>query len=572
VSLEHAAFTTLGSIALQGIRQADPRLGENVCVIGLGLLGQISVQMLKAGGCRVFGIDTIPGMVSLALQTGCHVAMARDDKDLDAAADAFTEGYGFDSVIITAGTRSNDPVELATKILKKKGLVVVVGAVSMSIPREPHFYQKELELKISCSYGPGRYDHSYEEEGHDYPYGYVRWTENRNMVAFVKLLESGSVDLKPLVTHVIDIGEAERAYDIVTGKIQEPHIALLLKYPETEEIVPKKYVEKAGEPQPQIGVGFIGAGSFAQKFLIPYAKECGTLMGVVTAHGVTAKNVSEKFNFRMSSTEKTDLLANPEVNTIFIATRHNLHAALTAAALEAGKNVFVEKPLATCDDDLSRIADVYRKKSQSRLMVGFNRRFASLVTALKGELRNSAGPLVINYRINAGFIPKEHWIQTEDGGGRIIGEVCHFVDLVQYLTDSVPENVFSECISSRNTKTFNQDDVVITIRLSKGSVAVITYLGSGAKALPKERVEVSGSGRSYVIDDFQEGLFYNDSDCRKIKTPGKGHREEVLAFMKSIKDGMPSPIPFESLLYTTAATFRIIDSLQTGLPQKVVIP
>jgi len=570
--LDCAAFTTLGSIAMQGVRQAEPRLGEYVCVIGLGLLGQITAQILRANGCQIFGVDTSPTMVDIGKKINCHSAMTRNESRLETEMDSFTEGRGFDSVIITAAAKTNDPIELSTAILRKKGVMVVVGAVPMNVPREPHFYQKELELRISCSYGPGRYDHTYEEEGHDYPYGYVRWTENRNMAAFVKLMDNHSVDVKPLITHVFDIEEAEKAYDIVTGKVQEQHIAILLKYPESEEKRKEDNAQVSLVTEPSIGIGFIGAGSFAQKFLIPYAKPNGELLTVVTSRGITAKSVGEKFNFRCFTTDAQDVFSNKDINTVFIATRHNTHAALAMASLEAGKNVFVEKPLTIREDDLGKIAEICRRQSTCRLMVGYNRRFSPLARHARDTFSGLSEPLLISYRINAGFIPKNHWIQTDEGGGRILGEVCHFVDFLQYITDSKPEKVFAECVTSPNTKMINQDNVAITIRFSNGSVGIITYIACGDKLLSKERIEIFGGGKSFIIHDFTTGELYNNGASQKIKQSGKGHQEEVELFIKSIRDGLPSPISLESIFYTTATTFRIIDALQTGLPQNITIP
>jgi polar amino acid transport system substrate-binding protein len=572
VPLDCAAFTTLGSIAMQGVRQADPTLGDFVCVIGLGLLGQITAQILRANGCQVFGIDTSPAMVDLSKKKSCHAAFVRNDSALGSAMDFFTEGRGFDAVIITAASQSTDPVELATSILRQKGSIVIVGAVPMNIPREPHFYKKELVLKISCSYGPGRYDHTYEQEGRDYPYAYVRWTENRNMAAFVKLLENNVVDVKPLITHVFDIEEAEKAYDIVTGKVQERYVAILLKYPKSEEKPNGTSSPSLVTSERTIGIGFIGAGSFAQKFLIPYARTCGTLVAVATSRGVTARSVGEKFGFPLFSTDPQDVLSRKEINLVFIATRHNTHADLTVAALEAGKSVFVEKPLTVREEDLRRIAEVASRQRACRLMVGFNRRFSPLAQKAKEVFNNVAEPLVINYRINAGFIPKDHWTQTDEGGGRILGEVCHFVDLLQFLSGSKPVKVFAECISGPGTKMKNQDNVAITIRFSNGSVGVITYLACGDTLLNKERVEIFGGGKSFVIEDFRTGELYAGGTCRKIKNAGKGHKEEVELVIKSVREGLPSPIPFESICYTTTTTFRILDSLQTGLPQDVVFP
>jgi predicted dehydrogenase/threonine dehydrogenase-like Zn-dependent dehydrogenase len=570
VGLDAAAFTTLGAIAMQGVRQANPRIGEFVCVIGLGLLGQISAQILRANGCQVFGVDTADSMVALAAKTSCHAARTRSDAGLDSAFATFTGGHGFDAVIITAATQSSDPVELATANLRQKGIIVIVGAVPMNIPREPHFYKKELELKISCSYGPGRYDPTYEEQGQDYPYGYVRWTENRNMEVFVKLLENRNVDLQPLMTHVFEIEQAEEAYDIVTGKTSEHHLGILLKYPGTSEALPV-------EPPPQAasrslakgGIGFIGAGSFAQKFLIPFARRGGKLVSVVTSRGVTAKSVGQKFGFRSHSTDAHDVLADPAVDTVFIATRHDTHAAFLVAALEAGKNVFVEKPLAIHEDALAQVLEVARRRSDCRLMVGYNRRFSPLARKAREVFQRVPAPLLINYRVNAGFVPKEHWTQTEQGGGRILGEVCHFIDLMQFLTSSEPVSVYAMSVRADNARMPDEDNVVISLRFQNGSVGQLQYVACGDKLLDKERIEIFGGAQTFIIDDFRVGEHYACGRCRTLKVPGKGHREEVEAFLDAVSQGGGSPIPLPSLALTSATTFAILDSLRTGLPQAV---
>jgi len=570
VGLDAAAFTTLGAIAMQGVRQANPRLGEFVCVIGLGLLGQITAQVLRANGCQVFGVDTADSMAALAAKTSCQAARMRSDTDLECAFAAFTGGHGFDAVIITAATQSTDPVELAAAILRKKGVIVIVGAVPMNVPREPHFYKKELELKISCSYGPGRYDPTYEEEGHDYPYGYVRWTENRNMEAFVKLLDNRSVDVQPLVTHVFELEQAEKAYDIVTGKISERHLGILLKYSEAHETHPVAATpQSASGSRDRPGIGFIGAGSFAQKFLIPFARQGGNLISVVTSRGVTAKSVGEKFRFRCHSTDVHDVLTHPAVNTVFIATRHDTHAAFAAAALEAGKNVFVEKPLALREDELAQVLEVASRRADCRLMVGYNRRFSPLARHAREVFQRVSGPLLINYRVNAGFLPKEHWTQTEQGGGRILGEVCHFVDLMQFLTGSEPVVVYALTIAADNCQMPDQDNVVISLRFQNGSVGQIGYVACGANLLSKERIEIYGGGQSFVIDDFRLGEHYAGASRRTVKLPGKGHEEEVEAFLHAICHGRPSPIPLDSLALTNVVTFAILDSLRTGLPQAI---
>jgi predicted dehydrogenase/threonine dehydrogenase-like Zn-dependent dehydrogenase len=569
VSEEEAAFTTLGAIAMQGIRQAEPKLGEKVAVIGLGLLGQITCQLLKANGCAVFGIDLSERLIKLAQDTAANVALHRNDPNLIAACNNFTNGHGFDAVIITAAAPSNDPVELSAEIARKKGKVIIVGAVNMDIPREPHFYKKELELKMSCSYGPGRYDVSYEEAGNDYPYAYVRWTEQRNMEAFIDLLSSGAINIKPLITHTFDISDAEKAYDIILGKTKEPHIGIVLKYPDNDG---KKntFISLKQNPVSKINTGFIGAGSFAQSYLIPNVKSYGaTLSGVATSKGITSKNVAKKFGFGFCSSDSNDVFNNAEVNTIFIATPHSSHANLAAKALQAGKNVFVEKPLAINMEQFETIRQAKAESNQS-LLVGFNRRFAAISERIKQEFANTLEPLVVNIRVNAGIIPKEHWVQQADiGGGRIIGEVCHFIDLMQYFTNAEPVSVFAESISTGNEKITPEDNIAVIVKFSNGSVGNLIYLANGDKAMPKENIEVFGAGNIGVINDFKDGLLFKDGKVTKLKSSGKGHKEEVDTFLNAIKNGKESPISFRSICLTTITTFKILDSLHTGLPQQI---
>ena len=571
VSLEEASFTTLGAIALQGVRQAEPRLGEKVCVIGLGLLGQITGQLLKANGCSVFGIDLSPSFIQLANEYSADQAMHRNDDGLLAACEHFTHGYGFDSIIITAAAPSNDPIVLATEISRKKGKIVVVGAVKMDIPRDPFFYRKELELKISCSYGPGRYDANYEENGQDYPFAYVRWTEQRNMEAFLDLLSKKLINLQPLITHVFDIADAETAYDIILGKKPEPHIGILLKYP-SDPGKHKSLVTLAQQPLTAINCGFIGAGSFAQSYLIPHVKAAGgSLEGVVTSRGITAKNVGSKFGFNFCSSDMQDVLGKSSINTIFIATPHSSHAGLVMKALAAGKKVFVEKPLAMNDEQLTGVVEAMRKHPNT-LMVGFNRRFAPVSKRIKDELKGSGEPMVINIRVNAGAIPKDHWIQQpEIGGGRIVGEICHFIDLMQYFTDADPEKVHAECIGTTTSTVVSADNLSIVIKFADGSVGNLTYLANGDRGMPKELIEVFCAGKIGVIKDFREGILYSNGKETKLKSDGKGHKEEVFAFVDALMKNGESPISFRSICLTTLTTFRIQDSLATGLPQKVVL-
>lgn len=570
VSFEDASYTTLGAIALQGVRQCDPTLGDNVCVIGLGLLGQITCQLLKANGCNVFGIDLSERLVDLAKDISADEAMLRNNRNLKATIDDFTNGHGFDSVIITAAAPSNDPIELSAEISRKKGKVIVVGAVKMDVPRDPHFYRKELDLKLSCSYGPGRYDVDYEENGNDYPYAYVRWTEQRNMEAFLKLISNGSINLIPLTSHVFDIVEAEKAYDIVLGKVKEASIGILLKYPNEEKARYKSNFKINDHPVGEINVGFIGAGSFAQSYLIPNVKSSGaTLDTVVTSKGITSKNVAEKFHFNNSSSSANDILTNERINTIFVATPHNSHARYVKEALENNKNIFVEKPLAMTESELTEIEEAYTN-SNGKLMVGFNRRFANVSKEIKKAFEGLTEPIFVNIRVNAGFIPKEHWTQNpEIGGGRIVGEMCHFIDLMQYYTNSEPIKVFAESINSSNDKMKTDDNISVVVKFNNGSVGNLIYLANGDKSLPKELIEVFGGGIVGRIHDFRSGELHEKNKTIKLKSPSKGHKEEVIEYMEALKKGVASPIDFDSIRLTTLTTFKIIDSLRTGLPQPI---
>jgi polar amino acid transport system substrate-binding protein len=570
VSFEDASFTTLGAIALQGVRQANPKLGENICVIGLGLLGQITTQLLKANGCRVYGIDLSPQLVELAkVSSAADEALLRNDSNLLTSIENFTKGHGFDKVIITAATSSNDPIELSAVISRKKGQVIVVGAIKMDIPRDPDFYRKELDLKMSCSYGPGRYDVAYEEDGNDYPFAYVRWTEQRNMEAFLDLLSQGSINLKPLTTHVFDIAEAEKAYDIVLGKVNESHIGILLKYTSSNEEKKRTKYNLNLNPINNINVGFIGAGSFAQSYLIPHSKSYGaSLDTVVTTKGITSKNVAQKFNFNNSSSNSKDIFSNQEINTVFIATPHNSHANYVIDALKANKNVFVEKPLAMNYDELDEVKKAYQNNT-NRLMVGFNRRFAPVSVAIKKEFENIGEPIFVNIRVNAGFIPKDHWTQNENlGGGRIIGEMCHFIDLMQFFTSAKPTSVYAQCINTENIKLKPEDNISVIVKFDNGSIGNLVYLANGDKSLPKELIEVFAGGKTGRIHDFRSGDLHKGNKQIKLKISGKGHKEEVHAFLESLKSEV-NPIDFESIYLTTKTTFKLVDSLKTGLPQRI---
>jgi polar amino acid transport system substrate-binding protein len=411
----------------------------------------------------------------------------------------------------------------------------------------------------------------YEEGGVDYPIAYVRWTEQRNMEAFLEMVSKGLINLKRLITHTFSIDQAEEAYEIVLGKNPQPHIGILLKYTDRAGKM-STFSQLKGEPQKELNVGFIGAGSFAQSYLIPTVKAAGaSLDTVVTSKGITSKNVAEKFGFNFCSAEINDIINKREINTVFIATPHSSHASQVIESLKAGKNVFVEKPLAVTEDELNEIIAVKALHNRP-LMVGFNRRFAPICVAVKKEFENAGEPLVINIRVNAGFIPKDHWTQiAEIGAGRIIGEMCHFIDLMQFFTGAEPVKVYADCINADNTKIKQDDNICIIVKFSDGSVGHLTYVANGDKSLAKEHIEVFGAGRVGVINDFQDGTIYAGNKANKLKSTGKGHQQEVKTFLSTLNEGKESPISFRSICLTTLTTFKIIDSLNTGLSQDVNI-
>jgi len=560
-----AAYATVGAIALQGVRQADIRLGENVAVIGLGLLGQITVQFLKASGCNVVGLDINEQLFEKAKSFGCDETFLSSPDSIKGLL-AFTKGNGFDAVIITAGTSSNEPMRLAIEIARKKGRVVVVGSVGMKIERSP-FYQKELEITISCSYGPGRYDANYEELGIDYPVAFVRWTENRNMQAVLQLIERGKLDVKSLTTQKFDISEGAEAYSLVSGKTQEFYLGIVLNYPEREKATARTVqLNTKYKKTEKVSVGFLGAGTFAQNYLLAPLKETDVhLHSVSTASSVNALTVAKRFGFINAGTDSEAIISNSEVNAVFCATRHDLHSQFVINAVKAGKPVFVEKPLAVNPKQLLEI-DSAVAEHNGKVMVGFNRRFSKPFVAIKKFFSVHSEPMTISYRVNAGMPPKTFWVfQPEQGGGRVIGEACHFIDTMCYLTDAVPVRVYAECISSDNDATFNYDNVVITIKFSDGSVGSLQYFANGDSALSKEYCEVHCEGSSAIMDNFETVNFYRNSKQNKKSYNGrKGHREEVFATIKSIREGKPFPIDYETIRRVTLATFAAIESLKTG--------
>lgn len=570
VEIEAAAFGTLGAIALQGVRLAAPTLGEAVVVIGLGLLGQITIQLLRANGCRVFGIDTDETKFELARDLGAAAcASPTDARDM---VEGWSRGRGADAVLITAATRSNDPVELAGDISRLKGRVIVVGLVGMDLPRET-YYERELTLQMSMSYGPGRYDAEYEERGHDYPFAYVRWTEGRNIEAFLDLIADGSIDIGRLISHRFPIEKARDAYALIEGESKEPYLGIVLTYDQGKPLAGRiELVSKSSAKASRVCVGMIGAGSYARKFLLPNLKANGVdFCSIATATGLSAKDIGGQYGFAAAVSEPGDVIDDAEANLIVIATRHNTHASLTKQALENGKHVFVEKPLAMNDVELDEVLTA-ASKSAGRLAVGFNRRFSPAARTAKEFFADRHAPLSILYRVNAGRIARDSWIQDPvEGGGRIGGEVCHFIDLMQFLTDSVTTRVFAESTASRDAAAIDADSVFITLKFADGSNGSIAYLAEGDVGLAKERIEVFGEGKSCVIDDFRRVTTYRNGRETTTRSRGqdKGQAEEIKQLCSMVLSGGPAPIALVDLAATTRATFRILDALRTGSPQEV---
>lgn len=567
VTTKEAAFVTLGAIALQGVRRAELTPGERVAVIGLGLIGQLTVQILNAYGFPVLGLDVSQKQVEKALKLGLREAAVIGLDDVEKVASAFSDGQGVDAVIITAATKGNEPIKLAGRICRDKGRVSVVGDVGMDIPRNI-YYEKELDLRISRSYGPGRYDSNYEERGIDYPIGYVRWTEKRNMEEFLRLISIGRVDVKSMITHIFKIEDALKAYELILeNPNKEDFTAVLLEYDPAKEHTPKITL-KAGPSVkrtkvPVVNVGLIGGGSFAKSVILPNLKKLDKVhvKAVATATGKSAQAIAKKYGCEYATTDYREILNDEDINLVIIATRHNLHAPIAIEALKRDKNVHVEKPLALNTEELRAVIEA-EKNSQGRLMVGFNRRFAPQAIKAKETLSNRKTSLMIYYRINAGYIPSDHWIHDPvEGGGRIIGEVCHFVDFLHFLTGSAPIRVYATKIS-QGRAVIAEDNVIITIDFADGSTGSILYTTLGSKSLPKEYVEIFADGKNIIINNFKMG---GPLSLRQ----DKGHYGEFKAFIQAILEGQPSPIPMTELALTTLTTFKIHKSLEQGGPVSI---
>ena len=562
--LKLACYNTLGAIALQGIRQADLRLGESCVVIGLGLLGQLTCLMLRASGILAFGIDVDAHAAAVAKEHCVDRAWVRSEGGIAEEVAALTNGLGADAIIITAATNRLEPINFAGELARKKGRVVVVGAVPTGFDREPHYYRKELDLRMSCSYGPGRYDLDYEEKGRDYPAAYVRWTENRNMQAFQDLVHSGRINLDYLTTHDFPLKQAPQAYDMIVNR-SEPFLGVVLKYDVSKPLKQKRITVGQVKPAGKVNLGFIGAGSYAQGNLLPNIPKGDSdivCKGVLTNSGTTSKRVAEKFGFEFCTSDPDDIIQNADINTVFVATRHDSHSGYVLKSLQAGKHVFVEKPLCLTAEQLSEIEDVYSTlSSKPHLMIGLNRRFALHAVMVKTTL--GSGPFAMIYRINAGAIPKETWIQDmKIGGGRIIGEVCHFIDFLTWLCGSLPTRVHANSIPGPHGL---NDTVCINLAFANGSVGNVCYCANGSNGLPKEYVEAHANGMTAILNDFKQLDIYGSGKPyrKKLLNQNKGQKAMVRQFINTVKDGGDPLVPASEIFGVTRATFAVLESIKS---------
>jgi predicted dehydrogenase/threonine dehydrogenase-like Zn-dependent dehydrogenase len=560
---ESAAFTVIGAIALQGIRLIQPTLGETVVVTGLGLIGLVTVQLLRVHGCRVLGIDFDPQKTELARQFGAKTVNLSNGEDPIAVAEHYSRSRGVDAVLITASTKSNAPIHQAATMCRKRGRIVLVGVVGMEISRAD-FYEKELSFQVSCSYGPGRYDPEYEEKGNDYPVSYVRWTEQRNFEAVLDMMAEGRIDVKPLITHRFSLADAVAAYELIsTGN----PLGVILEYNSSlkdvnRRIIPLNLTHEKISPSEAI-LGFIGAGNYASSVLVPAFKVTGArLKTIASAAGISSVHVGRKNGIEEATTDTNALVHDPEITGIIISTRHNSHAKWVFAGLNAGKHIFVEKPLTLTIEELEEIKKFYQSLTQKPLlMVGFNRRFAPHVQKIKTLLTQKTQPKSIIMTVNAGAIPPDHWIQDKMiGGGRIIGEGCHFIDLLRFLAGAPIDQITSVAMDAKC-----KDSVMIQLRFKDGSIGTVHYLANGSKVFPKERLEIFCGGSILQLDNFRQlkGYGWPGFKSERLWRQDKGQRQCAQAFVNAMTTGnADSLIPFEELMEVTEACFKVVAQIQ----------
>ncbi len=567
VTFEQASYSAVAAIALEGVRLARVSLGERVLVIGLGLIGQIAVALLKAQGCRVFGTDVDPAKLDLARAFGADAVASGAPRD---AVMAFADGHGVDAVVITAATDSNEPIEFAAEVARTKGRIVLVGVVGLKLPRAP-FFAKELEFTVSSSLGPGRMDPSYEEKGIDYPIGHARWTAQRNMAAVLDVISAGKLPVEKLTTHRYAIDKAPAAYDLITER-KEPFFGIVLEYPQgTTKLTRRVSLHTKAGNAGDLGLGVIGAGNFIRLVMMPIVARAGgfALRGLCTAKGMNAVTTGDKYGFAFATTDVAELLVDTKTSAILVATRHDLHAELVIAALRAGKHVFVEKPLCIRADELTQIDAVVRELGSKcpMIMVGFNRRFAPATGKVRDHFRGIA-PLSVTYRFAPGPIPAAAWPQDEDvGGGRIIGEACHCIDTCTAIVGSPPVRVYAESVAKVGGVETTDDRVFITLRHENGATSSIAYQAGGDRAGPVERIEVFGGGRSAVVDEWDRVEMWKGGSSERARGgKDKGHAGEVTAFLDACRRGGAWPIPWDEIYGVTWASIMAVQSLRQGLP------
>ncbi len=571
---DQAATVTLGAIALQGVRRAAPTLGETFVVIGLGIIGQIAQQILRANGVRVIGSDLDPSRIARARAMGMDFGIDPAQEDMIAQVARLTDGYGADGVIVTAATPSSEVLSQAFKACRRKGRVVLVGDVGLDIDRQD-IYAKELDFLISTSYGPGRYDRTYEERGLDYPLPYVRWTENRNMEACLRLMAEGRLDVAPVIEGVYPVDDAPRAYAALKDETRRP-LALLLSYPEDGGEPLRRIANPKAAPKAPPGRGgavrlaVVGAGGFATGTLLPIIRDLGdayTLAAVVTRQGHNAVNVARQFGAAEAATDFDAVIGDPNVNAVMIATRHHLHGPMVVAALRAGKHVMVEKPLCLQRDELAAIEEFYAAAGDGAplLMTGFNRRFSPYAAALRQATVGRAGPMIVNYRVNAGYIPLDHWVHGAEGGGRNLGEACHFYDLFTSLTGSRVETVDARAVRPGTGHYRRNDNFVATITFADGSLATLTYTALGSADHPKERLDVYVDGKVLSVEDYVS-FSVAGGGARPFTTrvSEKGHREELAAFARAVREGGDWPIPLWQQVQATRIALDVEAALAAG--------
>jgi predicted dehydrogenase/threonine dehydrogenase-like Zn-dependent dehydrogenase len=573
VSDEAAALTVLGAIGLQGVRLVQPTLGESMVVIGLGLIGLITVQLLRAHGCRVLGADFNPNRLALASTFGAETVDLSTGGDPIAAGMAFSHGRGVDGVLITASTQGNEPIHQAAQMCRKRGRIVLVGVAGLELSRAD-FYEKELSFQVSCSYGPGRYDPTYEEQGHDYPLSFVRWTAQRNFEAVLDMLADGRLDMMSLISHRFPLAQAVEAYKLLGEGAAS--LGIILQYPEPsdaamrrETIMLTPSLRPLHTASPAVPViGMIGAGNYATQVLLPALQRTQVhLKCIASSGGVSGAQAARKFGFEMTTTDTASLFTDDTINTLVIATRHDSHAHLVCRALEAGKHVFVEKPLALTTEELAQIIKTYEATCSQRptplLMVGFNRRFAPQVQKMQSLLSSVPGPKSFIMTVNAGEIPPQHWAQdAQVGGGRIIGEGCHFIDLLRFLAASPITDVQSTTLGAAPGVVVREDKMSCTLSFADGSFGTIHYLANGHRSFPKERLEVFCGGRVLQLENFRALRGYGWPGFKQLWLwrQDKGHKAEVQAFIGAIQHGRQSPIPFEELVEVTQVSFAVAEA------------